>query len=217
MTPPTKPFTDEQRLARYILQVAQGRGRFLVGIAGVPGSGKSTLARHLKDAIDHIAQRPGLSAVVPLDGFHLTNSELKKRGLSDRKGSPETFRVSMFYARAIELKRGNSAVSLPTYSREVHEPIPDAIEVRPEHAIVLVEGNYILCDFGVWRSVASLFDLRVYVETAREQARQWILDRHVRGGLTPEEAAAKYEMSDLPNTELIEPAKSHADVVFRMG
>ena len=29
--------------------------------------------------------------MVPLDGFHLADVELERRGLRDRKGAPETF------------------------------------------------------------------------------------------------------------------------------
>lgn len=212
---PSIKFDDEQKLARHILHCARSlQQRYLVGVAGIPGAGKSTLARHLKDAIGHIAQRPEIAAVVPLDGFHRTNDELAHLGLTERKGSPESFRVQTFYAKLHELKRGGAPVTLPIYSRELHEPIPEAIEVRPEHAILIVEGNYILCDFGPWRAIASLFHLKVYVETRPEQARQWVIERHVRGGLSHREAVEKYERNDKPNGELIASAKSHADVVF---
>src|SRR6478672_5590706 len=63
--------------------VAEGR-RVLVGLAGAPGAGKSTLATHLASLV------PG-SAVVPMDGFHLADVELARRGLLERKGAPETF------------------------------------------------------------------------------------------------------------------------------
>ena len=59
-------------------------GRRLLGIAGAPGAGKSTLAAAVAGAV------PG-SVVVPMDGFHLADVELRRRGLLDRKGAPETF------------------------------------------------------------------------------------------------------------------------------
>ena len=212
---PSIRFDDEQKLARHILHLARSHPqRYLVGIAGIPGAGKSILARHLKDAIGHIAQKPEMAAVVPLDGFHRSNADLAQLGLLERKGSPESFHVQSFYARLHELKRGHAPVTLPIYSRELHESIPDAIEVRPEHAIVLVEGNYLLCDFGPWRAIASLFHLTVYVEARLDQARQRVIERHVRGGLSHREAVEKYERNDKPNGELIAPAQSHADVIF---
>src|SRR5262249_31771309 len=133
-------FKDEQKLARHVLSLCHDRPRTLVGIAGIPGSGKSTLARHLRDALDHISQRPGSATVVPLDGFHFTNAELEERELADRKGSPETFHVPAFFARLVEIKRATAPVLMPIYSREIHEPVPDALEIRPETPIVIAEG-----------------------------------------------------------------------------
>ncbi len=207
-------FHDEQRLARHILNLSRERPRSLVGIAGAPGSGKSTLARHLSDALGHIAQRPGLAAVVALDGFHLTNAELVERGLMQRKGSPETFRAQAFFAKLLEIKRGARPVPMPIYSRELHEPVPDAVEVGTDVRVVLAEGNYLFCDFGVWRSIAALFDLKVFVQTADDSARERVIARHVRGGMKPEDAAAKYAHNDTPNAAMVARAKPYADVIF---
>ena len=58
-------------------------GRLLLGITGSPGAGKSTLAAFLAETCGAV--------VVPMDGFHLADVELARRGLLDRKGAPETF------------------------------------------------------------------------------------------------------------------------------
>ena len=52
------------------------KGRYFLGITGCPAAGKSMLARNLTDEINF---RTGgdLAAVVPMDGFHLSNSILK--------------------------------------------------------------------------------------------------------------------------------------------
>jgi pantothenate kinase len=210
----TARFRDEQQLARHILLYAKDRPRTFIGIAGIPGAGKSTLARHLRDALGHIAHRPDIATVVPLDGFHLGNAELSERGMVERKGSPETFLAQTFFSKLIEIKRGGRPVLMPAYSRQLHEPVPDALEVRPETTFVIVEGNYVLCEFGVWRSIAALFDVKVFVDTPAEKAKQWILDRHIAGGLTPEEAAAKYERNDKLNSEIISIARQNAEIIF---
>jgi pantothenate kinase len=57
--------------------------RLLLGITGSPGAGKSTLAAFLAETCGAV--------VVPMDGFHLADVELARRGLLDRKGAPETF------------------------------------------------------------------------------------------------------------------------------
>ena len=55
----------------------------LLGLTGAPGVGKSTLAARLASAWGAV--------VVPMDGFHIADVELARRGLLDRKGAPETF------------------------------------------------------------------------------------------------------------------------------
>lgn len=66
----------------------EGRtGRVVLGIAGPPGAGKSTLARAL------VAEIGEGAAYLPLDGFHLSNAQLERLGLSDRKGSEPGFDV----------------------------------------------------------------------------------------------------------------------------
>jgi pantothenate kinase len=211
---PSLRFTDEQKLARHLVHMTRDRPRTLIGIAGIPGSGKSTLARHLRDALGHIAQQPDLAVVVPLDGFHLPNEELARRGLLDRKGSPETFRAQTFFAKLMEIKRGMLPVMMPLYSRQLHEPVPDALEVPPDAAVVIVEGNYLFCDFGIWRPIAALFDVKIFVETPPQRARQWIIARHIEGGAFPEDAEQKYERNDKPNSDAILSSTIGADIIF---
>ena len=211
---PCLRYNDVQKLARHLLHLSRGRGRMLIGIGGIPGAGKSTLARHLRDALGHISQQPGNAVVVPLDGFHLTNEELEERELVERKGSPDTFRAQSFFAKLIEIKRATVPVLMPMYSRQLHEPVQDALEVPPETPLVIAEGNYILCDFGVWRSIAALFDVKIFVDTPPERARKWIIARHIEGGLISEEAEEKYETNDKPNADLILPARNSVDIIF---
>lgn len=211
---PQMRYNDEQQLARHLTHLARGRSRMLIGIGGIPGAGKSTFARHLKDAVCHISQNPNMAVTVPLDGFHLSNAELERRELKERKGSPETFLAQAFFSKLIEIKRAARPVLMPMYSRQLHEPVPDALEIPPEIPVVIVEGNYVLCDFGVWRSIAALFEVRIFVDTPPERAKRWIIARHIEGGLISEEAEEKYESNDKPNSELILPCKQTADIVY---
>jgi pantothenate kinase len=64
--------------------------RVVVGITGPPGAGKSTLAEAV------VAEATVAAVCVPMDGFHLSNMELQRLGLVDRKGAPETFDAAGF-------------------------------------------------------------------------------------------------------------------------
>ena len=67
--------------------------RTLFGIIGEPGAGKSTLVEQIKEKF------PGNSvAVLPMDGFHLSNKVLIERGIRNIKGAPQTFDALGFVA-----------------------------------------------------------------------------------------------------------------------
>ena len=59
--------------------------RALIAVAGPPASGKSTFAAQL---VAHLNQSTHSAVLVPMDGFHLDNSVLARRGLLARKGAP---------------------------------------------------------------------------------------------------------------------------------
>jgi pantothenate kinase len=193
---------------RHITAAAQQTGRrHLVGITGCPGSGKSTLATRLAEATS--------AAVVHMDGFHLMNGELNRRGLRPRKGSPRTFDVPLFVALLHQLRAGG-AVKAPIYSRELHEPVPDAVTIAAEARVVIVEGNYLLLDEHPWSQVRPLLDEVWYLDVPLETCMTRVLERHIRGGLAPEEAAKKIETNDRLNAAIVESTRPRADRVIQL-
>ena len=79
MSTPTLPALPAEFLGRIHTLLARGP-RQILGLVGPPGSGKSTLAAALLQAF------PGVAQVVPMDGYHLANTELKRLGRAGRKG-----------------------------------------------------------------------------------------------------------------------------------
>lgn len=187
-------------LAEWIRARAIPGHRLIVGLAGPPGSGKSTLAGHASGDL--------AAPVVPMDGYHLPNSELDRRGLREVKGAPETFDVDAFVAMLRSLRHGRD-VSIPDFDRTIDEPRPDRIVVPGESDIVLVEGNYLL----VWERVADLLDVVAHLEVPRHVRVRRLVDRHVEFGKTPAEARAFVERSDERNASLVEAAGARADLV----
>ena len=64
-------------VARVDALLASGPRRIL-GIVGAPGAGKSTVAAQVVAAVGPTA------VVVPMDGFHLAQTELERIGRADR-------------------------------------------------------------------------------------------------------------------------------------
>lgn len=187
--------------------LAQGPQRRLLGIAGAPGSGKSVLARALVDALGARA------CLVPMDGFHLTNAELRRLGRWERKGAPDTFDAAGFVALLRRLRESTGEVRAPRFDRAAEEPVPDAVSVPAGVTLVVTEGNYLLLDQGGWRGVAPLLDECWYVDVDEQLRLQRLVGRHVSYGRTPEQARQRAYGSDLVNARLIEASRSLADRV----
>jgi pantothenate kinase len=182
--------------------------RAILGIAGPPGAGKSTLAARLAGAL-------GDSAVlVPMDGFHLAQSEIVRLGRSERKGAPDTFDVAGYLALLVRLRtRGHATVYAPEFRRELDEPIAGAIAVGSAHTLVVTEGNYLLDDGEGWRDVRGLLDEVWYVSLPEHERRRRLVARHESYGASPERARSHALGSDELNAARVRARRSAADLV----
>lgn len=197
-------------LADEIVKRAEGKARFLVGIAGPPGGGKSTLADALFERLKRVGEAP---AVLPMDGFHLDNRLLIERGLLPRKGAPETFDVRGL-RDILQAVRAGGEVLVPVFDRDRELAICAARCIAPEDRIILVEGNYVLLDREPWRDIASLFDLKVMVAPTEEELERRLTARWVHYRLSPDEIHAKLHDNDLPNGRLVLNASHPADITL---
>lgn len=198
-------------LARIDALLAGGQRR-LLGLVGAPGSGKSTLAQALLNAL------PGRAQVVPMDGFHLANIELRRLGRADRKGAPDTFDGAGYVAllRRLREQREDEIVYAPEFRREIEEPIAGAIAVLPETRLVITEGNYLLLDNGPWAGAASLLDEVWYVDVDDVLRRERLVRRHEQFGRSRAEALAWVEQTDEPNARRIAATRGRAQHVVRL-
>lgn len=179
--------------------------RHILGIAGGPGAGKSTLAASL------VAEHGPGAVAVGMDGWHLANTVLDRLGRRERKGAPDTFDAGGFVAFLARLRAEPATVWAPEFRREVEEPVAGAIEVAPEHTLVVVEGNYLLLDEPPWDAVAPLLDESWFLAPDEAQRRAWLIARHRRHGRSEAEAIARADGSDADNARLIAATAHRAD------
>jgi pantothenate kinase len=200
----------ELLFARIDALTAQG-GRRLLGVTGAPGSGKSTLAQQI------VAHFPDRAILVPMDGFHLANSELERLGRRGRKGAQDTFDSAGYVAllRRLRDQPGGEIVYAPEFRRVVDESIGGAIPVSPDHRLIVTEGNYLLLDTGHWSDVRPLLDEVWYVEIDPELRRQRLVARHVHYGRSEGAARDWAALTDEPNAVLIAANRARADLIVR--
>jgi pantothenate kinase len=218
-------------LAELVPKTESGH-RVLAGLAGIPGAGKSTFAA----AMEHVAGRvlgPRVLLAVGVDGWHWPQAELDRRttrgpggepiALHERKGGPDSFDVASLVEALDTLARADGEVRLPVYDRTLHEPVPDELLVGPETRIVIVEGDYVLSDVSLmddepgWDEVSHRLSPKWFLECGPTIARARVVGRHIRGGLSPDQASAKYEVNDGPNTMTVLATADRAERRIRLG
>ncbi len=212
-------------LARiYDLWQAHFPKRFLVAIAGPPGAGKSVFAEQLHYIIDKgVLHKDAHTVALPMDGFHFPNSYLESHAvrlpdggevrLSALKGQPETFDIVRLQRYVKALIARPEYVPWPGYSRFSHDVLPDKFKVHSSINIVLVEGNYLLVNRGPFTGLPEMFDLRMYVDAPAPKIIANLVDRHIKGGKTLEEAKDWVKRIDLPNARMAETSRHQADVI----
>ncbi len=184
---------------------------FLVAISGPPASGKSTISRRL---VEDMSRAGHASCYCPMDGFHLTNRQLRDRQLHPFKGRIDTFDSQAFSAAVAHLAL-RKAFWWPDYSRQFHEPIAEGTRIEGNESLHVIEGNYILDRAEPWRSVAAAFDLRIFVDAPTETLEHRLRDRHMKSELDEFEVRRKIDVVDLPNAARIRQGLGEIDIMYR--
>lgn len=200
----------DQALAR--LRNIEIRDRFTIGIVGKPGAGKSTLTSYLMEMLPK-----NYASLVPMDGYHLSNQQLKNLGLLDRKGAINTFDTNGFVNL---LKRINSEIDkdiyFPIFHRNIEESYAADGVVYAKTKLVITEGNYLLASEGGWEQVAPELDEIWYLKINDELRLERLIKRHQEFGKDLKAAEAWARGTDEVNASLIELTASKADVIIEI-
>jgi pantothenate kinase len=181
--------------------------RRMLGITGAPAAGKSTLAATLTAALAPDA------VLVPMDGFHLAATQLRRLRRLDRKGAPDTFDAAGYLALLRRLReRTEDVVYAPEFRREIEEPIAGAIAISRNVPLVITEGNYLLH----WKQVHALLDEVWFVDLDEPTRLARLIERHMAYGRTRAAAEQRAYGSDQRNAELIMATRTDADLIVRL-
>jgi len=140
-----------QFVVKEVEQLKDDEQQWWCAITGGPGAGKSTLAAAVSRLCNDVY---GISAtVIPMDGYHYSKADLRRLdppNASDffpRRGSPHTFDAERFVTELSTARKLKTA-SLPVYSRDLSDPVPNGVHLKPTNRVVFVEGNYLLLGQG---------------------------------------------------------------------
>ncbi len=212
------PRLDWGQVRAQAVAASRGDGRTVIGITGPPGAGKSTLSTAIVAAVEDAS--PGGCVLVGMDGWHLAHDVLTRAGTVARKGAPDTF-DGAGYVDALRRVQGqgreDQPVWLPAFRRDIENAVAGAVEVRPEHRLVITEGNYLLLDTPPWNAVRSLLDVCWYVDVPDETRLTRLAARHAHFGRSVDEAEHRARVVDQSNADLIEAVAGRADALVGLA
>lgn len=148
---------------------------YLIGIAGSVAVGKSTAARLLVELLGRWPRRPRVD-LVTTDGFLYPNAELRRRGLLDRKGFPESYDRRALLRFVEQVRSGASRVEAPVYSHVEYDIVAGRQTVdRPD--IVIIEGLNVLQGRAGGPSVSDHFDFTLFIDADVDDIARWYVER----------------------------------------
>ena len=155
---------------------------FVIGVAGSVAVGKSTASRLLQALLSRWPSHPTVD-LITTDGFLLPLTTLEARGITHRKGFPESYDVRRLVHFMAELKSGIPEVQAPVYSHLRYDIVPGEYQVVHRPDVVIVEGLNVL-QTGSGRAgrpmpmfVSDFFDFSIYVDAAENDIEQWYIER----------------------------------------
>jgi len=176
-------FESRRVAARAFDEFVSGRATacpFIIGIAGGVAVGKSTAARIIRALLSRAPGRPAVE-LLGTDAFLFPNRVLAERGLSDRKGFPETYDRPALLETLSSIRSGAPEVAVPVYSHEAYDVLPGTGRLIRHPDVVIVEGLNVLqpgpAGSGGEAVVSDFIDVALYVDSAEEHAAGWHEER----------------------------------------
>ncbi|MHB8529154.1 MAG: type I pantothenate kinase [Caulobacteraceae bacterium] len=158
---------DLAEVARLIATRRPKAGPLIVGVTGAVASGKSTFSAALRSAL---ASGGAKVEIACTDGFLFPNAVLEARGLTSRKGFPETYDTTALLAALAGIRSGGA--TFPGYCHQTYDVDPTL--ARPIGGIetLIIEGLSLHLKRG-----ALPIDVLIYIDAAEADLERWFTGR----------------------------------------
>jgi type I pantothenate kinase len=218
-------------LVELLLKHRPARRPYVIAITGGVAVGKSVLTVELAKALGGWPGPPSVE-IVCTDGFLFDNATLEARGLSLRKGFPETYDTKALRAALTAIRLGRA--TFPSYSHTIYDVDPALARTIVAPDVLIVEGLGLESDHGADAAGRPLINALIYLDAEPEHIEAWFTARILELMLAAKDdpssfyarfldmdeparrafARTVWERINLPNlTEHIVAAKGIADIV----
>ncbi|TFU01109.1 type I pantothenate kinase [Polymorphobacter arshaanensis] len=157
--------------ARLVARATPGRP-LLVGLTGSVAAGKSVLSAAIKSALDATHRVETVST----DGFLLDNATLDARGLTLRKGYPETYDAAALVGALQQVPV--APTRFPGYSHQTYDVDPQLARTIDRPDILLVEGLGLSPLPGGY-DAADQLDALIYLDAREDDLEHWFVGRFI--------------------------------------
>ena len=170
-------YQERQQELKVKLNRTNGRTPYIIGVSGSVAVGKSTFSRLLKELLSQIYGHLKVQ-LITTDGFLYPNQVLKEKGLTERKGFPESYDMNRLVRFLADVKNGEPDIAVPKYSHQKYDILPDEFYTIDRPDILIVEGINVLQLQGSDLIFASdFFDFSFYIDAEPENIKRWYLER----------------------------------------
>ncbi|MBV9330916.1 MAG: type I pantothenate kinase [Alphaproteobacteria bacterium] len=163
------------RLRELFLHGDDARGKiFVLAVTGSVAVGKTTFAEGLRDHLRLWPEHP-IVEIVSTDGFLFANTQLAEKGLSHRKGFPESFDAEAL-RRVLRAARSGSSVIIPRYSHVTYDVDPQDSFALGKTDILILDGLHLgRLKFDTGKS--RLIDVLIYLDAKETHIEGWFAAR----------------------------------------
>ena len=194
-------------------------GPYIISIAGSVAVGKSTTARILQALLQHWPEHPKVD-LVTTDGFIYPLATLKRKGLMQRKGFPESYDTRMLLDFISDLKSGKEEVHAPLYSHITYDRCEETQVIRQPDILILEGLNVLQTGIdspGLTRRpfVSDFVDFSIYVDASEGLLKKWYINRFLqfRSGAFNKEGSYFKHYAELTDDEAKETASNIWDSI----